>query len=284
LLGGDSSAAAAPDTRPPATLPLDALQPGRYQPRTRMDESSLNELAQSIRTHGLMQPIVVRPIGNGRHEIIAGERRFRASRIAGLTDVPVMVRDVPDEQALALALIENIQREDLNPLEEAQAIQRLLEEFHYTHEQASEAIGRSRSATSNLLRLLNLASPVQTMLLAGDIEMGHARALLPLDRANQVLVATAVAEKRLSVRDTEKLVARALDDAAANGSSTGRRARAPADRDVMRLQEKLADRLAAPVEILVNARGKGKLVIHFGSNDQFDGLLGSLGLKAVLAD
>jgi ParB family transcriptional regulator, chromosome partitioning protein len=265
-------------------LPLDALQPGRYQPRTRMDESSLNELAQSIRTHGLMQPIVVRPVGNGRHEIIAGERRFRASRLAGLVEVPVMVRDVPDEQALALALIENIQREDLNPLEEAQAIQRLLDEFHYTHEQASEAIGRSRSATSNLLRLLNLATPVQTMLLAGDIEMGHARALLPLDRANQVLVATAVAEKRLSVRDTEKLVARALEEAADTGSPAGRRSRAPADRDVLRLQEKLADRLAAPVEILVNARGKGKLVIHFGSNDQFDGLLGSLGLKAVLAD
>jgi ParB family transcriptional regulator, chromosome partitioning protein len=284
LLGGDMPDAAAPDARAPATMPLDALQPGRYQPRTRMDESSLNELAQSIRTHGLMQPIVVRPVGNGRHEIIAGERRFRAARLAGLAEVPVMVRDVPDEQALALALIENIQREDLNPLEEAQAIHRLLDEFHYTHEQASEAIGRSRSATSNLLRLLNLAPPVQTMLLAGDIEMGHARALLPLDRANQVLVATGVAEKRLSVRDTEKLVARALQDANATGASSGRRSRAPADRDVMRLQEKLADRLAAPVEIVVNARGKGRLVIHFGSNDQFDGLLGSLGLKAVLSD
>jgi ParB family transcriptional regulator, chromosome partitioning protein len=207
LLGGDRTVAIDPGSpAAPTVLPLDWLQPGRYQPRTRMDEASLQDLAASIRSHGLMQPIVVRTIGPRRYEIIAGERRFRAARIAGLEEVPVMLREVSDQNALAMALIENIQREDLNPLEEAQAIQRLLDEFGFTHEQASEAIGRSRSATSNLLRLLNLAPPVQTMLLAGDLEMGHARALLALDRAQQVLTATRVIEKRLTVRDAEKLV------------------------------------------------------------------------------
>jgi ParB family transcriptional regulator, chromosome partitioning protein len=216
LLGGDEPLPASTPAGPPGSLPLTALQAGRYQPRTRMDESSLQELAQSIRAHGVMQPIVVRQVGDGRYEIIAGERRFRAAKLAELAEVPVVLRDVSDENALAMALIENIQREDLNPLEEAQAIQRLLDEFAYTHERASEAIGRSRSATSNLLRLLNLAPPVQTMLLAQDLEMGHARALLPLDRARQVMVATHVAEKRLTVRETEKLVARALEEAAGN--------------------------------------------------------------------
>jgi len=285
LLGGDEPAVTAP-VGPPGMLPLSALQPGRYQPRTRMDESSLQELAQSIRLHGLMQPIVVRPVAEGRYEIIAGERRFRAARIADLTEVPVVLRDVSDENALALALIENIQREDLNPLEEAQAIQRLLDEFKYTHERASEAIGRSRSATSNLLRLLNLAQPVQTMLLAGDLEMGHARALLPLDRASQVMVAAHVAEKRLSVRETEKRVAHTLAESAGDGPAqrNGRAARPAGGRDVERLQERLADRLAAPVELQVNARGKGRMVIHFGDSEQFEGLLASLGLKGVLAD
>jgi ParB family transcriptional regulator, chromosome partitioning protein len=257
-----------------------------------MDESSLQELAQSIRVHGLMQPIVVRPVGEGRYEIIAGERRFRAAGIAGLGEVPVVLRDVPDESALAMALIENIQREDLNPLEEAQAIQRLLDEFKYTHERASEAIGRSRSTTSNLLRLLNLAPPVQTMLLAGDLEMGHARALLPLGRAQQVMSATHAVEKRLTVRETEKLVARTLAEAAGGeaaqggqrGQRGGRGGAKAGGRDLERLRERLADRLAAPVDIQVSARGKGRLVIQFGNAEQFEGLLASLGLSEVLAD
>jgi ParB family transcriptional regulator, chromosome partitioning protein len=267
------------DARPQATLPLARLQAGRYQPRTRMDEAALQELAASIRTHGMMQPIVVRPIGAGRHEIIAGERRFRAAQLAGLDEVPVMIREVSDQDALAMALIENIQREDLNPLEEAQAIRRLLDEFHYTHEQASEAIGRSRSATSNLLRLLNLAEPVQTMLLAGDLEMGHARALLPLDRANQILAANRVIDKRLSVRDTEKLVNQqtAHGEGRETGSARGKRA---VDPDLARLQTRIADHLQAPVELQANARGRGRLTIHFDSIEQFEGLRKALGLEA----
>jgi ParB family transcriptional regulator, chromosome partitioning protein len=285
LLGGDRAASDPEAPTVPHALPLDWLQPGRYQPRTRMDEASLQDLAASIRSHGMMQPIVVRTIGERRYEIVAGERRFRAARIAGLDEVPVMLREVSDQNALAMALIENIQREDLNPLEEAQAIQRLLDEFQFTHEQASEAIGRSRSATSNLLRLLNLAPPVQTMLLAGDLEMGHARALLVLDRAQQILTATRVVEKRLSVRETEKLTARMLAEPGGEASGSARqRQRQPGGRDVERLQERLADRLATPVEIRVNASGKGRLVIHFGSADQFDGVLASLGLKAVLLE
>ena len=279
LLGEDRPAAPAADDAPrvPASLPLARLQPGRYQPRTRMDEAALQELAASIRLHGLMQPIVVRPIGEGRHEIIAGERRFRAARIAGLDEVPVIVREVSDQNALAMALIENIQREDLNPLEEAQAIRRLLDEFQYTHEQASEAIGRSRSATSNLLRLLNLAPPVQTMLLAGDLEMGHARALLALDRAQQILAANRVVERRLSVRDTEKLVAAQLAEAG-TGPAAGRRPRRAPDPDLARLQERIAQRLQAPVELIADARGRGRLVIRFESVEQFEGLRGALGL------
>jgi len=264
----------------PSTLPIARLVPGRYQPRTRMDEVSLQELASSIRQHGLMQAIVVRPIDGERYEIIAGERRFRAAGLAGLEDVAVTVRDVSDRDALAMALIENIQREDLNPLEEAQAIRRLLDEFKYTHEQASEAIGRSRSATSNLLRLLNLAPPVQTMLLAGDLEMGHARALLALDRAEQILAANRVIERRLSVRDTEKLVAQQSSP----GTGGPKRARGAAaraiDPDLARLQEQIADHLQAPVELQSDARGKGRLVIHFDSAEQFEGLRAALGIDA----
>jgi ParB family chromosome partitioning protein len=280
LLGEDRPAPApgAADPAQPATLPLSRLQPGRYQPRTRMDEASLQELAASIRRHGLMQPIVVRPLPDGRHEIVAGERRFRAAGLAGLDDVPVVVRDVPDESALALALIENIQREDLNPLEEAQAIRRLLDEFGYTHEQASEAIGRSRSATSNLLRLLNLAGPVRTMLLAGDLEMGHARALLPLDAAAQILAANRVVEKRLSVRETEALVAQ--EAAAAASPTTRRRPRREGDPDLARLRERIAEHLQAPVELVADPRGRGRLVIRFDSVEQFEGLRTALGLTA----
>jgi ParB family chromosome partitioning protein len=274
-----SADVAAGGVRAPSTLPLDKLQAGRYQPRTRMDESSLQELAASIRQHGLMQPIVVRPLAADRYEIIAGERRFRAARLAGLDEVPVMLRDVSDQNALAMALIENIQREDLNPLEEAQAIRRLLDEFQYTHEQASEAIGRSRSATSNLLRLLNLAAPVQTMLLAGDLEMGHARALLALERAEQILAANQVVEKRLSVRETERLVVQQQAQQSQSGASSGG-SRRPIDPDLQRLQELIAEHLQAAVELQANARGKGRLVIRFDSAEQFEGLRAAMGLDA----
>ena len=202
--------AAAVSTDVPSTLPVTEMVAGQYQPRTRMDEGALYELAESIKAQGIMQPILVRRLAKGEHagkyEIIAGERRFRASKLAGLEVVPVLVRDVPDEAAAAMALIENIQREDLNPLEEAQGLARLVKEFNYTHEQAAQAVGRSRSAASNLLRLLNLAEPVQTMLMAGDLDMGHARALLALDRAEQINAANQIAAKKLSVREAENLV------------------------------------------------------------------------------
>jgi ParB family chromosome partitioning protein len=316
LLGGDEQklpAEGAP-AGPPQVLAIAQLQPGRYQPRTRMDESALQELAASIRQHGLMQPIIVRPLGaqpsaealpatgssadagagagapkragpaaQQRYEIIAGERRFRAAQAAGLTEVPVAVRDVPDEQALALALIENIQREDLNPLEQAQAVKRLIDEFQYSHEQAAEAIARSRSATSNLLRLLNLAEPVQTMLLAGDLDMGHARALLAVDRASQIMLANQVVSKRLSVRETEKLVARHLQEQKGEGPARapGRASRRAADRDVLRVQEHLADQLGTTVTLRQTPRGKGQLIIDFAGPEQFDGLLQRLGLSLL---
>ncbi|MBW7924529.1 MAG: ParB/RepB/Spo0J family partition protein [Burkholderiaceae bacterium] len=281
LLGGDEPSRSEPSRsdEPARALPLDALQPGRYQPRTRMDESSLQELAASIRGHGVMQPIVVRPIGEGRWEIIAGERRYRAAGLAGLTEVPVVVREVSDEQALAMALIENLQREDLNPLEQAQAIRRLTAEFGYSHEQAADALGRSRSATTNLLRLLQLAEPVQTMLLAGDLDMGHARALLALDKAEQILLAQRVVDRRLSVRETEQLVQRVLAEAQGSPNGASSRRRAP-DRDLERLQERIADALATPVALRSNARGRGRLTISFSSHEQFQGLLDRLGIAA----
>ncbi len=280
LLGGDEQRQpeSAHSDEPTRALPLNALQPGRYQPRTRMDESSLQELAASIRGHGVMQPIVVRPAGEGRWEIIAGERRFRAAGLAGLDEVPVVVREVSDEQALAMALIENLQREDLNPLEQAQAIRRLTAEFGYSHEQAADALGRSRSATTNLLRLLQLAEPVQTMLLAGDLDMGHARALLALDKAEQILLAQRVVDKRLSVRETEQLVQRTLAEAQGIHGGVSARRRTP-DRDVERLQERIADALATHVSLRANAGGRGKLTISFSSNEQFQGLLERLGVE-----
>ncbi len=275
LLGGNDGSPGNGEADAITSLRLAALQPGRYQPRTRMDESSLQELAASIRTHGLMQPLVVRPLDSGRWEIIAGERRFRAAQLAGLAQVPVVVRDVADEQALAMALIENIQREDLNPLEQAQAIRRLISEFGFSHEQAADTLGRSRSATSNLLRLLNLAEAVQTMLLAGDLDMGHARALLSLGAAEQIMLANRVVERRLSVRETEKLVQQAQSDAAGQGT---RRGPSPPDPDLRRVQERLADALAAPVTLRTNAKGRGSLTIAFASLDQFEGLLERLGV------
>ncbi|WP_334119749.1 ParB/RepB/Spo0J family partition protein [Limnobacter sp.] len=253
------------------TLPLGKLQAGKYQPRSRMDESSLMELAESIKSQGIMQPILVRPVGSGKYEIIAGERRFRASKIAGLEEVPVLVRAVPDESALAMALIENIQREDLNPLEEALGVQRLIREFNLTHEDAARAIGRSRSATSNMLRLLNLAEPVQTMLLAGDVEMGHARALLALTAAEQIACANEVVNKRLSVRETEKLV----NDWASNNDRVASKPRQTAD--VRRLEEGLADWLASAVQLKANPNGKGSVTIKFNSLDELDGVLERIG-------
>ena len=275
-----------PAGQAPATLRLAQLQAGRYQPRTRMDEGALYELAESIKSQGVMQPVLVRPLaGSGQgaapgYEIIAGERRFRASQLAGLDAVPVLVREVPDEAAAVMALIENIQREDLNPLEEAQGLQRLVSEFKLTHEQAAAAVGRSRSAASNLLRLLNLAAPVQQMLMAGDLDMGHARALLPLDNAQQILSANEIVARKLSVRDAEKLVARVQTG---NGrQSPLLRVKQDKPRDLVRLEERLADLLAAAVEIRVHRktqRGEqGEIAIAFGSLDELNGLLDKLGI------
>ncbi|WP_140626963.1 ParB/RepB/Spo0J family partition protein [Methylibium rhizosphaerae] len=267
--GGDAA-------RTPTTLKLDALQPGKYQPRTRMDEGSLYELAESIKSQGVMQPILVRPVAAGRYEIIAGERRSRAARLAGLDEVPVLVKEVPDEAAAVMALIENIQREDLNPLEEAHGLKRLTDEFGLTHEQAAQAVGRSRSAASNLLRLLNLAEPVQHMLMAGDLDMGHARALLALDRAHQITSANEIAAKKLSVREAEKLVARA----AAGRQAPLMRIKADKPRDLLRIEEELADLLTAPIEIRVKKRTKrgeqGEVAIAFGSLDELNGLIDKL--------
>ena len=254
-----------------ATLAIDRLQRGKYQPRTRMDEASLNELAESIRSQGLMQPILVRPVGGSgdstRYEIIAGERRWRAAQIAGLPDVPVVIREVPDQAAAAMALIENIQREDLGPLEEAAGVQRLVAEFNLTHEQAAQAIGRSRAATTNLLRLLQLSRPVQALLNDGKLEMGHARALLALTGHQQETVANQVAEAGMSVRQTEKLVQDILNP----NPRVPKKKLTP--RDIARFAEELAERMGTKVEIKTGAKGRGRLVIHYSSNEHLDDLL-----------
>ncbi len=273
-----------PNPGQPASLMLADMVPGMYQPRTRMDEGALYELAESIKAQGIMQPILVRRLTGGDHagkyEIIAGERRFRAARLAGLDSVPVLVRDVPDEAAAAMALIENIQREDLNPLEEAQGLQRLVKDFGLTHEQAAQAVGRSRSAASNLLRLLNLAEPVQTMLMAGDIDMGHARALLALERAAQITAANQIAQKKLSVREAENLVKRI----GAEFSLVSPKPKKEKSRDLRRVEEELSDLLTAAVEVRVKKRVKrhgrveemGELAISFGSLDELNGLIDRL--------
>jgi len=248
-----------------ATIETARIRPGRYQPRTRMDEQALAELAHSIRAQGLLQPVVVRPVDGG-YELIAGERRWRAAQMAGLAQVPAVVREVPDDAALVMALIENIQREDLNPMEEATGVQRLIEEFKMTHEQAADAIGRSRSATSNLLRLLKLARPVQELLMRGAIEMGHARALLALDAARQIELANRIGARRLSVRETEALVQRLLRAPAA-------RRRKRSDRDLARLEEELSERLGTTVEIRPARKGRGKLLVHYSSLDHLEQLL-----------
>jgi len=277
-------AALADANRPPSVLLLDQLRPGKYQPRTRMDEGSLYELAESIKAQGIMQPILVRKVdaaeGTPPYEIIAGERRVRAARLAGLDEVPVLVKDVPDEAAAAMSLIENIQREDLNPLEEAQGLKRLTDEFGLTHEQAAQAVGRSRSTASNLLRLLNLALPVQQMLMAGDIDMGHARALLPLEGAEQILTANTIIGKKLSVREAEKLVARSYTPNAQKKPVSA--AATTRSRDLQRIEQELSDALAAAVEIRLKKRTvrgeQGEVAIRFGSLDELNGLLEKLGL------
>jgi ParB family chromosome partitioning protein len=280
LLSGNQEDAPMQPSGSLQTLPVSQLQPGKYQPRTRMDPGSLEELAASIRAQGVMQPILVRPVGEARYEIIAGERRWRASQIAGLMDVPVLVREIPDESALAMSLIENIQRENLNPLEEAAGLQRLVDEFSMTHQQAAEAVGRSRSAASNLLRLLQLTKPVQELLMAGDIDMGHARALLPLSGAQQVAAANRVVAKRLSVRDTEALVQSELNPREADKTKKGAARNAVAggavDRDLTGLEEEISDALCARVMIQTTPRGAGQVIIDYSSLDQLDGILDRL--------
>lgn len=249
-------------------LPVDQIQRGKYQPRREMDPESLEELANSIRTQGIIQPLIVRPIGDG-YEIIAGERRFRAAQLAGLTEVPVVIRNIPDEAAIAIALIENIQRENLNPIEESMAMQRLIDELGMTHQQVAEAIGKSRASVTNLLRLLALPDEVKTMLERGQIEMGHARCLLGLPESAIQDAANMIAAKSLSVRETENLVRRLH-------SPTSPKTGKPADPDIVRLQDRLTNQLKLKVAIQCNAKGRGKLVIHYKSLDELDILLGQL--------
>ena len=284
LLGpelGQAPASEGRDAGLPASLSLEDLVPGKYQPRTHMDEGALYELAESIKAQGIMSPILVRKLSQGpaagRYEIIAGERRFRAARLAGLESVPVLVRDVDDQAAAAMALIENMQREDLNPLEEAQGLQRLIREFGMTHEAAAQAVGRSRSAASNLLRLLNLAEPVQTMLMAGDIDMGHARALLSLERATQITAANQISAKKMSVREAESLVKKL----AAEFSLQPPKVTKEKSRDVRRVEEELSDLLTAEVEVRIKKQIKrggrrqdvGELAIAFSSLDELNALI-----------
>ena len=291
LLGPKVVDAASPDAQEtgrtaqlPSSLPVTNMVAGQYQPRTHMDEGALYELAESIKLQGVMQPILVRQLTSGdnagMYEIIAGERRFRASKLAGLESVPVLVRDVSDEAAAAMALIENMQREDLNPLEEAKGLQRLVKEFGLTHEQAAQAVGRSRSAASNLLRLLQLADPVQTMLMAGDLDMGHARALLTLDRATQITAGNQIATKKMSVREAESLVKKL----SAEFELAPQKLKKEKSRDIKRVEEELSDLLTADVEVRVKKRVKrhgryeemGELAIQFGSLDELNGLIDKL--------
>jgi ParB family transcriptional regulator, chromosome partitioning protein len=256
-------------------LKVGQLKPGKYQPRSHMDEESLKELAASIKAQGIMQPILARELVNGDYEIIAGERRWRAAQLAGLTQVPVLLRKVPDNAALAMALIENIQREDLNPLEEAVGIQRLIDEFQMTHQEAADAVGRSRSAASNLLRLLKLPQIVQGLLMDGSLDMGHARALLSLEGAQQVLLANKIVLEGLSVREAEKLVQQQGGQAAAE-KTAGKKTPKDTNRDTLQLQEEMSEHLGARVEIKPNSKGGGKLIIEYSSNDHLEEFLGGL--------
>ncbi|WP_435627937.1 ParB/RepB/Spo0J family partition protein [Candidatus Ferrigenium straubiae] len=252
-------------------LNVTLLKPGRYQPRSHMDEASLDELAASIKAQGIMQPILVRQLADSSYEIIAGERRWRAAQLAGLTHVPVLVRSVPDNAALAMALIENIQRENLNPLEEAIGLQRLIDEFKMTHQVAAEAVGRSRSAASNLLRLLKLPQAVQNMLMENKLDMGHARALLSLESAQQILLANKIVLEGLSVREAEKLAQKQVDEPEKHKPKAHR-----LNRDTQRLQEEMSACLGTPVEIKPGNKGTGKLVIAYANHDQLDEFLGRL--------
>ncbi|HCL14070.1 ParB/RepB/Spo0J family partition protein [Stutzerimonas stutzeri] len=272
LLGGASVSAmqeeaAKVDTRELQQLPLELVQRGKYQPRRDMDPQALEELAQSIRNHGVMQPIVVRPVEGGRYEIIAGERRWRASQQAGLERVPALVREVPDEAAIAMALIENIQREDLNPIEEAVALQRLQQEFQLTQQQVADAVGKSRVSVSNLLRLIALPEEIKTLLSHGDLEMGHARALLGLPADQQIEGARHVVARGLTVRQTEALVRQWLS------SKEAPKVEVKVDPDISRLEQRLAERLGSPVQIKHGQKGKGQLVIRYSSLDELQGVL-----------
>ncbi len=251
-------------------LPIERIRPGQYQPRTRMDTDALQELADSIKAHGLVQPVVVRKLGGGEYELIAGERRWRAAQLADLHEIPAVVREIPDQAAAAMSLIENIQREDLNALEEASALRRLIDEFGLTHQQTAEAVGRSRAAVTNLLRLLELQPETKALVDAGQLEMGHARALLALQSQPQIDAAQKVAERQLSVRETERLVKSLLDTAQ---KPTPEFKPSP---DVLKLEQTLADTLGAKVAIRYNRTGKGKLVIEYNSLDELDGILGHI--------
>lgn len=264
LLSGDDETS----TSTQSELPIGSLKPGRFQPRTRMDPESIAQLSESIKAQGLIQPILVRPLERGEYEIIAGERRWRASQLAGLTQIPVIVRNVPDKTALAMALIENIQREDLNPLEEALGIQRLIDEFDMTHDLAAQAVGRSRSAVTNLLRLLNLSKAVQEMLMLGKIEMGHARALLAVGGARQVELAHRIISKNLSVREAEQLVGEAVVTSRNIPRKAPRK-----DRDLLALEEELSEILGTAVSFHPQRSGGGKLIIDYASLDQLDAVL-----------
>jgi len=263
-------------------LPLTALQAGKYQPRQKMEAGALQELAESIREQGVMQPLLVRLVASGKYEIIAGERRFRAATIAGLKEVPVLVSGADDQAAAAMALVENMQREDLNPLEESQGLARLIEEFGFTHEQAAKAVGKSRSAITNLLRLIQLAKPVQAMLLAGDIDMGHARALLPLPGASQVALAQKISAQGLSVREAERMTAALV---IAGGQIGDKKAKskpgAPSrssDPDMQRLTQEIADLIGLNTEFKLKGKG-GELRIRFSQFDELDSLLKKLGIE-----
>lgn len=281
LLAGSKPAAASANTGAVASeserdalknLPVDLMQRGKYQPRVDMHPETLQDLADSIKAQGVVQPIVVRPVGDKRYEIIAGERRWRAAQMAGLQDVPCVVRDVPDQAAMAMALIENIQRENLNPMEEARALQRLIQEFELTHQQTAAAVGRSRAAVSNLLRLLELDEDVRTLVEHGDLEMGHARALLALQGEAQREAARQVVAQGLSVRETERLVKRQQER-----PQSKKAAKPAADPNVRRLEDELSDKLAAKVNIQHGNKGKGKVVIHYNSLDELDGILAQMG-------
>ena len=251
-------------------LPVERIRPGQYQPRTRMDPDALQELADSIQAQGLVQPVVVRKLGGGEYELIAGERRWRASQLAGLHEIPAIVHEIPDQAAAAMSLIENIQREDLNALEEASALRRLIDDFGLTHQQTAEAVGRSRAAVTNLLRLLDLQAETKILVDAGQLEMGHARALLALQGQQQVETAQKVASRQLSVRETERLVKGILED--------GQKpvAKLKPSPDVIKLEKTLADTLGATVSIRYNRTGKGKLIIEYNSLDELDGILGHI--------